>query len=223
MLTFRRRAAWFSHRVRARLGLRVAAEQLEAGTDADVTAFYNARVTDCTFLDDPTHYEYPRARWLLDRDWNGATVLEIGCGNGGFTRLLAPLVDQIVAFDVSRPSLDELRTLHLPNVEAIEGLIEHYRPERRFDHIVMSEVLEHVRDPGSVIEHVVSLLAPGGTLLVTTPFGHWESHEHLQEFDLRSFAKLFALESSESHRISFLRDRDGRRRWLTAELSVPLV
>lgn len=221
MLGPRRAAAWVSHRVRARLGMRVAAEQLESGTDDDVATFYNARVTDCTFLDDPEHYEHPRALWLLDRDWRGGSALEIGCGNGGFTRLLAPRTDHVVALDVSRPSLDELSALHLPNVEVAQGLIEQYRPAERFDWIVMSEVIEHLRHPRMVIATVITFLRPGGTLLVTTPLGHWDSHEHLHEFDLRSFAGLFAVDPVESHRIAFLRDRDGRRRWLTAEVTTP--
>lgn len=214
-------ARWLSHRVRYRLGFRVAAEQLESGTDADITAYYGGRVTDCEFLTDPAHYEHPRAGWLLDRRWHGGTVLEVGCGNGGFTRLVSPLVDRVVALDISRVSLDQVRALGLPNVETVEALIERYSPTDRFDWIIMSEVLEHLRAPRDTIASVATLLKPGGTLLITTPHGHWDSDEHLQEFTMSSFAALIAQVRPERMCISFLRDREGQRRWLTAEVDAP--
>ena len=71
--------------LRFRLGLRVAAPELEYGDDQEVSKFYSARVTDCDFLGDPDHYEYPRAQWIVDQV-EGGSLLEIGCGNGGMTR-----------------------------------------------------------------------------------------------------------------------------------------
>lgn len=215
----RDRLRWFGHRVRARLGLRVAAEQLESGSKADFVAYYSSRVTDCSFVNDPHHYEYPRGRWLLDRPWAGV-VLEIGCGNGGFTRQIAPLVEQVVALDVSRPSLDELRALELPNVTTVESLVEDYLPAQRFDRVLMSEVIEHVKDPQLVISRALMLLRPGGELLLTTPYGRWESHEHLHEFDAPRLARLLFRDPAEQISVGYLRDGDGKRRWLTAEVVV---
>ena len=83
-------------------------------------------------MSDPTHYEHPRAKWILDRV-RGGKLLEVGCGNGGMTRLLSPQVDQIVALDISGPSLRELEKLGLQNVRTVKGLIEHYKPECLFD------------------------------------------------------------------------------------------
>lgn len=59
--------------------------------------------------------EYERARCarltaiLNDRHYG--RVLEIGCGAGYFTRLLAPLADQIVAFDVAPTAIARARAL----------------------------------------------------------------------------------------------------------------
>lgn len=210
-----------SRSVRWRLGRRVAAPELELGTDDSVADFYRSRLTDCAFLGDPQHYEYPRARWILDRV-RGGRVLEIGAGNGGMTRLLAPQVGSLVALDVSTPSLDALRALHLPNVEAVEALVERYEPDRRFEWIVMSEVIEHMRDPAGIVRRCVGWLAPGGSLLVTTPHGHWESNEHLQEFSLASFADAICRSGAESVTAGYLRDRDERRRWLVGQATAAL-
>ena len=213
-------SARVSRSIRWRLGRRVAAAELEIGTDESVAAFYRTRVTDCTFLGDPQHYEHPRAEWVLAHI-NGGRVLEVGAGNGGMTRLIAPKVDSLVALDVSAPSLAALRALHLPNVETVETLLEHYTPATGFDRVVLSEVLEHMRDPAAAIRRCVGWLAPGGQLLVTTPHGHWESNEHLQEFTLARFAEALCQSGGETVSAGYLRDREERRRWLVGQVVAP--
>ncbi|HMQ04637.1 MAG TPA: class I SAM-dependent methyltransferase [Pyrinomonadaceae bacterium] len=203
--------------LRWRLGMPVAAAALEAGTDESISDFYNSRVTGCEFLEDPEHYEHPRARWVLE-NVSGGSLLEIGCGNGGMTRLLAPKVGSITAFDVSAPSLAELEKLGLQNVKTVQGLIEQFRPSTTFDWVLLSEVIEHLRDPKSVVDQAFEYVSPGGNLLITTPNGHWESDEHLHEFSLQTFCELLSRTACESLTTGYLRDRDGRRRWLTAIL-----
>lgn len=201
--------------IRWRLGMSVAAPELEKGTDESVSDFYNSRVTGCEFLEDPNHYEYPRAAWVLDQV-SGGSLLEIGCGNGGMTRLLAPRVDRVVAFDVSAPSLRQLEEMQIPNVETVQGLVENFKPERTYNWVILSEVIEHLRDPMSTVRRALEFVSPGGTLVITTPNGHWESDEHLHEFSLQSLVALLAQLPCEGFRASYLRDRDNRRRWLTA-------
>ena len=203
--------------IRWRLGMPVASAKLEQGTDKSVAEFYNNRVTGCEFLDDPTHYEHPRAVWVLEQV-KGGNLLEIGCGNGGMTRLLAPQVDHLTAFDVSEPSLRQLEELGLPNVTTASGLLESFDPGRQFEYIVMSEVIEHLRDPLAAVKRSFDWVAPGGAFVLTTPNGHWESDEHLHEFSLQSFSQILAQMDCESFEAAYLRDRDGRRRWLTAIL-----
>ncbi len=213
-----RRLRSFSRSWRWRRGLRVAAPQLEDGGDKTVIAFYRSRVTDCSFLVDPLHYEYPRLHWILERSRAGK-LLEIGCGNGGMTRLLAPQVDFLLALDVSAPSLKKVDELELHNVETVESLIERYQTMERFDRIVLSEVLEHLREPEKILVRCVEWLSPGGSLLLTTPNGHWESDEHLQEFSLARFGGMLARVGAESFHVGYLRDGKQRRRWLVGQVT----
>jgi SAM-dependent methyltransferase len=188
-----------SCRIRWRLGMRVAAPELETGGQDGVRRFYQGRVTDCGFLSDPDHYERPRVQWILDR------------------------VAQLVALDASTPSLAEVARLNLPNVTTVEALVEEYRPEQSFDGIVLSEVLEHLRSPHQVVKRLVELLSPGGSLLITTPHGHWESNEHLQEFSFESFCQIVSSTDAEAVSVAYLRDSVGRRRWLVAQVTAPLT
>ena len=206
---------WLPQRLRWYLGLPVAVPDLEKGTDESIARYYSGRVTDCGFVADPSHYEYPRVRWILGQI-GGGRVLEVGCGNGGLTRLLAAQADEVTALDVSRPSLDELRALRLANVRVVEALVERFEPDAAYDWIVLTEVVEHLRDPRSVIARCARWLVPGGSVLVTTPNGHWESNEHLHEFGAVSLFAAMAGADAEQVSVGFLRDRDNRRRWLYA-------
>jgi len=206
--------------LRFRCGLRVAAAALETGDEDAFAAFYRSRVTDCSFLADPQHYEHPRAQWILKRA-DGGHLLEIGCGNGGMTSLLADVVDQIVALDVSKPSLDELAKKGLGNVETVNLMFEQFQPSRRFDWIVMTEIVEHLRQPSVLVTKCIRWLKPGGSLLITTPNGHWETDEHLHEFNLHTFMELFAGSEAETIQVGYLRDGDERRRWLVGQITAP--
>jgi 2-polyprenyl-3-methyl-5-hydroxy-6-metoxy-1,4-benzoquinol methylase len=150
-------------------------------------------------------------------------LLEIGCGNGGMTRMLATRVSELVALDISTQSLAVVESMGLPNVRTVAALVENYEPEEQYDWIVMSEVLEHLRRPVDVVQRIAKWLAPGGSLLITTPNGHWESNEHLQEFDLPGFSRLLAESGQESISASYLRDVENRRRWLVGQVWAPRV
>jgi hypothetical protein len=65
-------------RVRWRLGLRVAAPELEAGDDKSIAAFYASRVTDCSFLTDHNHYERHGNRILFYGETEQDSLQDVG-------------------------------------------------------------------------------------------------------------------------------------------------
>jgi 2-polyprenyl-3-methyl-5-hydroxy-6-metoxy-1,4-benzoquinol methylase len=193
---------------------------LERGTDEGVLAYYNSRPSLCSFLQDPGHYERPRIEWILDRA-RGGRLLEIGCADGGLTELLSRQVEEIVALDACQASITALRNRRIPNITTHPTLAEAFEPGGRFDWIVMSEFLEHVRNPAGLVTRAVQWLAPGGRLLASSPDGRWgdDSIEHLQVFDLASWTALFVTSGGRSIRVFRIRDREGRDRWLGADVS----
>lgn len=193
------------------------AGDLLAGTDESVQRYYNSRKSECHFLLDPSHYEYPRIGWMLEEIRDGV-VLEVGAADGGMTRLLAPRVGRVVALDLCRESLQSIEELGLANVETCCEFVERYVPPAPFDWMVMSEVVEHLRKPEQVLQRCVGWLRQGGKLLLSTPLGHWDSIEHLQEFDMASWCTLLGASGARSISAFTIPDHEGRDRWLGARL-----
>jgi 2-polyprenyl-3-methyl-5-hydroxy-6-metoxy-1,4-benzoquinol methylase len=209
----------FSRTLRYRVGQHVVAPGLESGTDDGVRAYYNSRLSECSFLEDPAHYERPRIDWMLERV-AGGTVLEIGCADGTVTAMLARRVGRAVGLDVCAQAISRLRSRGLPNVECRVGLIEDFTPTEAFDWIVVSEVLEHLRHPQEAIGCWLGWLRPGGTLLLSSPDGRWEGDaiEHLHVFSLESWCSMLVHAGARAFRVFRIRDRGGRDRWLGAEI-----
>lgn len=100
-------------------------------------------------------------------------VLEVGCESG---RLLSrvPRARRIAGADISRRALEDAaarfvqqgRPVELFQVDALRGL-----PFERgeFDVILCSEMLEHVEEPGTVLDHLRSLATPATRIVVSVP------------------------------------------------------
>ena len=85
-----------------------------------------------------------------------ARVLELGTADGYMARLLAPRVARHVIVDAVRHRAARLP----PGAEFVEGLFEDYAPAERFDLVILSLVLEHVRDPVALLARARGWLVP---------------------------------------------------------------
>ncbi len=99
-------------------------------------------------------------------------ALELACAEGMFTRLLAPLVDQLVATDISAIALDRARTRcqHMENIEFLQHDFAADPFPGGYDLVVCSEALYYLRDIDALRElgrRVAEALVPGGFLLTT--------------------------------------------------------
>jgi SAM-dependent methyltransferase len=106
-------------------------------------------------------------------DGTPTRVLEIGCGHGQTLLFLkrvksaqfvvgVELVPEVAAIARQNPELDLVLT----------GDIEQIRldfPVEHFDLIIASHVLEHVKDPWSVVRGLRSLLGPAGQFIGALP------------------------------------------------------
>ena len=149
------------------------------------------------------------ARYYLDiiTDYSEKPIkrlLEIGCGNGEFLLETKSQGINVVGTDIS-PSAVKKAQDKLGNSESVIcGAIEDIDfPANSFDACVLSDALEHVRDPSALLESVHNLIKPRGLLFVSTPSldslhyrllkQRWMEFkpEHLFYFDSKTLRKLF--------------------------------
>lgn len=104
----------------------------------------------------------------------GIKLLEVGCGAGILTEALAKLHAEIVALEPS-PELIATANAHfwdekLLKIEFICDTAENHSVcnHECYDAVVVSEVLEHIKDQKSFLKSCVDCLKPGGSIFVTT-------------------------------------------------------
>ena len=96
-------------------------------------------------------------------------ILEVGCGGGHVLRLFRE--SSLVGVDVSPRMLEKARrNLRGCQVELLKGELRDLAlPDRSFDKIVCTEVLEHVNDPSEILSGIARLLKPHGRAVITFP------------------------------------------------------
>lgn len=134
-------------------------------------------------------YDYDESRHLVAYRWAaglaaGRRVLDAGCGEGFGTVLLADAGGDVVGLDRAadavaaagrrraRPGL----AFRLGDLTAETG---------RYDLVVNFQVLEHQHDDHGFVRRLAGLLAPGGTLVLTTPNvlrSFSENPHHVREY-----------------------------------------
>lgn len=138
---------------------------------------------------------------------NDAMILEVGCGDGSFTRNLAQHSSRVTAVDISASQIERNARAH-PEIKFIQHDVARPLPfaSGAFEVIWCSEVLEHLFDPGFALGEMQRVLAPGGRLLVTVPYHgrlkdvlialfKWEEHfapgnPHIRFFTRKSLSQL---------------------------------
>lgn len=110
---------------------------------------------------------------LRDRLPAGAEVLDVGCGNGVISRSLGREGFNVRGIDVSEKAITKARSLNtLPNVRFEVVSAEQLVAEgSKYYAVICSEVLEHLHDPGKLLQVLNQSLHPEGILIVTVPNG----------------------------------------------------
>ncbi|AMY11634.1 putative S-adenosylmethionine-dependent methyltransferase [Luteitalea pratensis] len=111
-------------------------------------------------------------RWLSP----GATVMEVGCGEGQLLQAIKADGDpswRVVGVDISEDACEALRRTGLEmRCAQFEDLDW---PASTVDLVIMNQVIEHLADPRACVARAAALLRPGGRLLIETPsVGSWD-------------------------------------------------
>jgi SAM-dependent methyltransferase len=135
--------------------------------------------------------------FALFRPYLTGDVLEVGCGVGSFTRRIIDHghSNRLLSIDISPEAVEHCRSrLHRPNLEIQCIDVRHVRGE--FDAIVCMNVLEHIDDDRGTLEHLLTLLRPGGTLFLLVPahmslFSRFDAENgHFRRYNKRDMRAL---------------------------------
>ena len=197
------------------------------------------------------HTDAPQevARMLAELVPVAARVLDVGCGTGSVSRIIADTRDaKIIGIepDSCRAAAARARGLEVHEELFTPAVLQLLEP---FDVIVFADVLEHVADPGNFLQLAHRALLPGGRVIASVPnVAHWSVRvdllrgrfdyqptgirdaTHLRWFTAESVRRLF---ESSGLRVVSLRHTAGvtlpeygtRRpwRWMSRDLRDPII
>jgi 2-polyprenyl-3-methyl-5-hydroxy-6-metoxy-1,4-benzoquinol methylase len=127
--------------------------------------------------------------------------LDVGCSSGDFVAAAAEAGIDAEGLDISEEAV--ARAVERGLV-AHASRVEEFVPDAPYDTITAFDVIEHLLDPAAFIRQIRSWLAPGGSLILTTPdnksvyprllmrkhwFYYWPD-EHLFYFDPSTIGRL---------------------------------
>jgi len=147
-----------------------------------------------TFSDYNGFLGYYQAQAVLEHA-RGRSLLDLPCGDGTLTAMMAPRFDRVVGVDASSAHLKTAGE-KLPGITLHHALIEEIELNEKFDTVSMLNILEHVADPVEVLKKAASLLSNDGVLVVHVPnaqavnrklavlMGTLENCEELSPFDI---------------------------------------
>jgi ubiquinone/menaquinone biosynthesis C-methylase UbiE len=98
-------------------------------------------------------------------------VLELGCGNGGYTSSIVCNSETVTATDYSQEMIDEIRKRFKGNSKIIVEQADCHKTrfsDETFDTVVMANLIHIIADPERVIEESFRVLKPKGQLIITS-------------------------------------------------------
>jgi ubiquinone/menaquinone biosynthesis C-methylase UbiE len=113
-----------------------------------------------------------RHEFLARQMKEGLSVLNIGIGRGTLERLMVERGVTVSCLDPSSRTVENVSSILGPRGEARVGHAEKIPwPEREFDVVIMTEVLEHLDSAtiGKALEDVARVLKPSGYFFGTVP------------------------------------------------------
>ncbi len=125
-------------------------------------------------LPDVPEENYWYQRHLVVYEWiarrvAGLRVVDMACGEGYGSDVLARGgAAAVVGVDANPEAHEHARLRYVrDNLRFARDMVERFAEP--CDALVFLQTIEHVQDPGAVLEHFRSMLAPGGAAYVSTP------------------------------------------------------
>lgn len=123
---------------------------------------------------------------------SGDKILDIGCGAGTLCLYYAQKGYSVSGIDISSKAIESAKEsakyLHLDANATFEKMdFPNEIPREKFDFIIFTEVIEHLKDDNLALEQIFRLLKPKGIVFLSTPSKNAPLHllGLAREFDKR--------------------------------------
>ena len=125
------------------------------------------------------------------------SVIDLGCGAGYGSAVLAKSASSVLGLDISKESVDfARRNYSAPNLDfAVSDCCQTGLKSGSFDAVVCFEVIEHLASQELLIEEIQRVLTKDGFLIISTPNRVYYTEErkesnpyHTREFDFDEFS-----------------------------------
>jgi SAM-dependent methyltransferase len=124
-------------------------------------------------LPDVPEENYWYRRHLTVYEWiaeqvKGLDVVDMACGEGYGSAVLASRAARVTGVDANPEAHEHARAKYTrPGLGFARDLVQTW--SEPVDAVVFLQTIEHVEDPGAILEHFKSILRPGGVAFVSTP------------------------------------------------------
>lgn len=134
---------------------------------------------------------------------SGKVVLDVGCGTGAGTDLLAHYAKGVIGIDLSLSAVRFARNRYQRPRFVVMDAHELKFPNASFDFIHSSENFEHLEDQAMHLQELRRVLKPGGICFIATPnpdvsAGQSCNPYHIKENSYLELKELFARQFKES-------------------------
>jgi len=109
----------------------------------------------------------------IKSDLKNKNVLDVGCGLGRLSLLMAHYAKYVVGIDFTKNAIDIANHLKfctdIDNVNFIYTSLEDYNPKEKFDVIVLSGTLEHLIECNNLVQKLSKMIKKNGILITDSP------------------------------------------------------
>ena len=131
----------------------------------------------------------------------GKRVLDLGCGDGYGSFLLAQRAKEVVGIDIDRLTIENAKKKYkFKNLSFYTQDISSLSAVKLFDLVVSLQVIEHIDDDHGFLSQIKKVLKKNGTLILTTPNRKLRLNDgqkpwnpfHVREYDQKQFERLLS-------------------------------
>jgi ubiquinone biosynthesis O-methyltransferase len=127
-------------------------------------------------------------------------ILDLGCGHGELSIPLLKLGYKLDCVDLDKSNLSELREKlkKIPyitkRVKVVNSSIEKYNLDKKYDVVLLTEVLEHVDHPEEILKKIYQLLKNNGICILSIPNG-FGTYEIFFDWPIILFRKMLGIKT----------------------------